>query len=218
MVRSSDTAIRKINDFFYSYPMIVYKRGETILRAEDCPLGVYYLKSGYVHQYIISPSGETFMVHIYKPGSFFPLTWILNDAPNIYHFDAMGPTHIVRAPKDVFNQFLRENPDVLYYATQRLAAGISGLVNRVGQLVLDDAFTKTVLLLLYYADNFGENMTEGVMIQLPLAHREIASWIGTTRETASLQVETLKKKGLVTVRDRQIIVRDIAALRKEIKR
>lgn len=217
MIKQPEAVIQKLNNFFSAYPTIIYKRGETIIRAEDCPLGVYYLKTGYVHQFIISPSGETFMVHIYKPGSFFPLTWIINDVQNIYHFEAMTSTHIVRAPKDVFNQFLRDTPDVLYYATQRLAAGISGLVNRVGQLVLDDAFTKTIMLLLYYAENFGENTPEGVALQLPLAHREIASWIGTTRETASLQVETLKKQGLVIIRGRQIIIKDVAILQKQIK-
>ncbi len=218
MVRQSETAVQKINDFFASYPAIIYKRGETILRAEDCPLGVHFLKTGYVHQYIISPSGETFMVHIFKPGSFFPLMWVVNDTPNIFHYDAMVTTHIVRAPKEEFITYLKTNPDVLFYATQRLAAGLTGLVNRVGQLVLDDAYTKTVLLLLYYADNFGEETPEGIALQLPLAHREIASWIGTTRETASLQIETLKKKGLVAFRGRQMIIQNIAALQKEITR
>jgi len=218
MFKSSDDVVRKVDDFFSLYPTIVYKRGETILRAEDCPLGIYYLKSGYVDQYIISPSGETFMVHIFKPGSFFPLMWVINDTPNIFHFDAMTSTHIIRVPKESFIEFLHKYPDVVFYATQRVVAGLSGLVNRVGQLVLDDAFTKAVLLLLYYADNFGEKSSEGVAIKLPLTHREIASWIGTTRETASLQVETLKKRGLITVRGRQLIIQSIAALQKEMSR
>jgi CRP/FNR family transcriptional regulator len=218
MVDQADSVIRKLDIFFASHTPMAYKRGETIVRAEDAPLGVYYLKSGFVHQYIISPSGETFMVHIFKPGSFFPLMWIVNNTPNIFHYEAMTPTHIVRAPKDQFNAFLRENPDVLYYATQRLAAGLSGLVNRVGQLVLDDAYTKTILLLLYYADNFGEKTAQGIELKLPLAHREIASWIGTTRETASLQVETLMKKGIIATKGRQIIIRNMAQLQKEITR
>lgn len=218
MIRQSEAVIRKLNDFFGSYPTIFYKKGETILRAEDSPLGVYFLKSGYVHQYIISPSGETFMVHIYKPGSFFPLMWVVNDTPNIFHFDSMSTSQIIRAPKDAFTAFLKENPDVLFYATQRLAAGLSGLVNRVGQLVLDDAYTKTVLLLLYYADNFGEKTPQGIAIQLPLAHREIASWIGTTRETASLQVEHLQKKGIIAAHGRQLVIRDLAQLQKEVSR
>lgn len=216
MIRQSDAVLKKITDFFSSYPETVYRRGETILRAEDGPLGVYFLRKGYIYQYIISPSGETFMVHIFKPGSFFPLMWVVNDTPNTFHYDSMGASRVVRAPKEEFRSFLQSNPDVLYVAAQRLAAGLSGLVTRVGQLVLDDAYTKTVLLLLYYAQNFGEPVDEGVLIQFPLAHREIASWIGTTRETASLQVESLIKKGLLTTRGRLLIICDIQALQREI--
>lgn len=218
MTKQSGSVLEKVTDFFSSYPETVHKRGETILRAEDSPAGVYFLKRGYVHQYIISPSGETFMVHIFKPGSFFPLMWILNSTPNAFHYESMTTVHLIHAPKEDFLAFLKTNPDALYYATQRLAAGLSGLVTRVGQLVLDNAYTKTILLLLYYADNFGEATNDGLLIRFPLAHREIASWIGTTRETASLQVESLVKKGLLKTRGRLLIIRDLKVLQKEVNR
>lgn len=217
MTKTDPQAVKNIDSFFSRYQPMAYKKGELILRAEDVPFGVYFLKSGFVRQYLLSPSGETFIVHIYKPGSFFPLTWILNDTPNVYHFEAMTPVTVIRAPKDVFLEFMHQHSDVLYYATQRLALGLAGFVSRVAQLVLDDAYTKTILLLLYYADNFGENVKEGTMLTIPLTHREIASWIGTTRETASLQVETLVKKGLLSTKGRLLIIRDINTLQKEIR-
>jgi len=218
MVKLSEMALEKVEGFFASHSEIIYKKGETILRSEDSPLGAYYLRLGFVYQYILSSSGETFMVHMFKPGSFFPLMWIINNTPNVFHYDAMTEASVVRAPKEELVVFLKKNPDVLYCATQRLAAGISGLVTRAGQLVLDNAYTKTVLLLLYYADNFGEKVNEGILIRLPLTHREIASWIGTTRETASLQVELLQKRKIVIKKGRLFIIRDIVALQREVGR
>jgi len=217
MIKADPKAVKNIDGFFAHYSSMTYKKGEFILRAEDMPYGVYYLKSGYVRQYLLSPSGETFIVHIYKPGSFFPLTWILNDTPNVYHFEAITPVTVVRAPKDVFLAFLKDHPDALFYATQRLTMGLSGFVSRVAQLILDDAYTKTILLLLYYAENFGETTQEGIALSIPLTHREIASWIGTTRETASLQVENLVKKGLLMTKGRVLIIKDPAELKKEIR-
>ncbi len=218
MIKYDAQASKSIDVFFAPFPPMTYKKGEIILRAEDAPFGVYFLKSGYVRQYLLSPSGETFIVHIYKPGSFFPLTWILNDTPNLHHFEAMTPATIVRAPKETFVDFIRSNPQALMYASQRLAAGLSGFITRVSQLVLDDAYTKTILLVLYYAENFGIKTKEGIELQIPLTHREIASWIGTTRETASLQVETLVKKGLLATRGRLLIIKDLLSLQKEISR
>lgn len=215
MIKSDERVLSALESFFAPHPVVTYKKGENILRAEDMPYGVYYLKSGFVRQYVLSPSGETFIVHMYKPGSFFPLTWVVNDTPNTYNFEAITKVVIVRVPKDAFTLFLKTHQDVLWYATQRLAAGLSGLVTRVGQLVLDDAYLKTVLLLLYYVDVFGEQTRDGVALRIPLAHREIASWIGTTRETASIQIELLQKKGIIRTQGRILVVRDITRLQKE---
>ena len=201
--------------YFGSAQELRYPKGQNILRSEDVPYGVYYLKQGYVRQYLLSPSGDTFIIHIYKPGSFFPLPWVLNDLPNLYHFEAMTDVIIARGKKEPFVEFLKNNPPVLYYAAQKLAAGMYGLVNRVGQLVLDDAYTKVALLLLYFAETFGEKHAGGTRLTVFLTHREIASWIGTTRETASLQIERLIKKGLVKADGRYIVVADMEALRKE---
>ncbi|HLD24886.1 MAG TPA: Crp/Fnr family transcriptional regulator [Patescibacteria group bacterium] len=216
-MKADAEAVKRVEAFFSSFAPIAYKKGEPILRAEDAPFGVYFLKTGFVRQYLLAPSGETFIVHIYKPGSFFPLTWIINDTPNVYHFDAMTPVTIVRVPKDDFIQFLKDHKDALFYAMQRLSAGLSGFITRVAQLVLDDAYTKTILLILYYAENFGQKSKEGVVLSVPLTHREIASWIGTTRETASLQVETLVKKKFLTTRGRTLIIRDLDALKGAIR-
>lgn len=208
-------ALSLVETFFKDAPVLEYAKGANILRAEDVPYGVYYLKSGYVRQYLLSPSGDTFIIHIYKPHSFFPLPWILNDTPNMFYFEAMTKASIVRGSKEQFLEFLDTNPSVMKYAAQRLAAGMHGLINRVGQLVLDDAYRKTVLLLLYYVDNFGETVRGELILKVPLAHREIASWIGTTRETASLQIEKLQKKGILATRGRLLVVRDLAKLQQE---
>ena len=155
-MKTDEKILKSIDAYFGSAQVLRYTKGQSVLRAEDVPYGVYYLKEGYVRQYLLSPSGDTFIVHIYKPGSFFPLTWILNDTPNQHHFEAMTPVVLARGKKEQFIHFLQENPSVLYYAAQKLAAGMCGFVSRVGQLVLADAYTNTVLLLLYFADTFGE--------------------------------------------------------------
>ena len=218
MVKADPHTVKAIEGFFSNYSPMAYKKGELILRAEDQPFGVYYLKQGYIRQFLLSPSGETFIVHIYKPGSFFPLTWIVNSTPNVYHFEAMTPASVVRAPKEEFLEFLQSDSRALFYATQRLALGLAGFVSRVAQLVLDDAYTKTILLILYYAENFGEQTEEGILLRIPLTHREIASWIGTTRETASLQVETLVKRGCLISKGRLLVIPDPLRLKGEMSR
>jgi len=219
MTARMDASVRTILEtFFGKYTRLQYNKGEIILRAEDTPQGVLYLKKGYVRQYMVSRSGVTLMLHIFKPGSFFPVTWVVNDEPNRYYLEAVTPVEIWRAPKEAVRQFLHDYPLVVYDLTRRLLLGISGLRRRIEYLVLDSANKKTILLLLYLAHNLGEKDGSHVVLPVPVTHREIAAWIGTTRETVSLQVSILKKRGFIHYRRRQLVISSFKSLAKEIRR
>ncbi|MBI3342927.1 Crp/Fnr family transcriptional regulator, partial [Candidatus Gottesmanbacteria bacterium] len=156
------------------------------------------------------------MLQLYRPGAFFPMTWVVNDTPNRYFFEAATSVSIRRAPKDDVKLFLDKHPEVLKEFLEKLLTGIVGLWSRVEQLVLESAYAKTILLLLYYAGKFGQKDNGGVTLELSPTHREIAAWIGTTRETVSLQVEALKKKKLLLSSGRQLIIPSLPALEKEL--
>jgi CRP-like cAMP-binding protein len=200
-----------VSAFFDSYTKLKYKKGEVVLRAGDPPAGVMYLKSGFVRQSFTSASGDTLVLHVYKPGSYFPMTWVINDTPNRYDFEALTPVTMMRAPKADVRKFLAEHPEVSEHFMSRILLGVSGLLSRMEHLILDSAYQKTVLLLIYHARAFADEKAKG-KLSVPLTHKEIASWIGTTRETASLQIEALKKKNLISYDRRHIIIPDVEAL------
>lgn len=214
-----DSILQKVLDtFFQKYTRMKYKKGEIILRAEDAPQGVFYLKKGFVRQYMVAESGATLMLHIFKPNSFFPMTWALNDTPNTYYYEAMTTVELWRAPKEAVKEFLLEYPAIVYNLAQRLLRGIVGIRRRMEYLVMDNAYDKTLLLLLYLAQNLGEKVEGNIVLPVPVTHREISAWIGTTRETASLQVETLKKRGIIRYRKRQLLIPSLRVLEKELAR
>lgn len=208
---------KRVAEFFKNYTRVHYKRGEVILRAGDTPSGVYFLKRGYVRMYLLSPSGDVLMFHIFRPGAFFPMTWVINGTPNSYYFDALGSVEIFRAPKEEFQEFLKNSPDVLEEFNRRILSGLTGVLRRMEMLLLDEAYPKTVKLILYFAEQFGETKgKDGAVLPIKVTHKDIASWIGTTRETASLQMETLKKQQLILYKHRAILVPSLSALRREL--
>jgi CRP-like cAMP-binding protein len=214
-----DSIVTKtLETFFGKFTRLTYRKGETILRAEDAPQGVMYLKKGYVRQYAVNLSGTTLMLHIFKPNSFFPMTWVVNDEPNRYYLEAVTPVELWRAPKEAVKKFLHEHPPVVYDLARRLLLGISGIRYRMQYLVMGSAYRKTILLILYLAHNFGEKEGSAIILPVPVTHQEIAAWIGTTRETASLQVALLKKLGLIQCFRRQLTIPSLKSLENEIAR
>jgi len=71
---------------------------------------------------------------------------------------------------------------------------------RLGRLVLDEA------------GRTGRLTRDGVEVTLPGTRDEIAARVGTVREPLSRALAALAREGLVTVRGRKLLVRDVKGL------
>lgn len=204
----------KVEVFFTQYRLLKYRKGEILFRADDAPPGVYYLKDGFIKQYIISPDGSELILHIYGPESFFPMMWALGDMPNTYFYAALTPATTFRAPKDRALQFLNENPEVVLELTKRLYHGVDGLLKRVEHLSLGTAHTRVISVLLYLARHFGKKKGKDIIIPHKFTHHDIASIVGTVRETTTRELENLMKEGIIKYEDHSLVIKDIKKLQK----
>jgi CRP/FNR family transcriptional regulator len=59
------------------------------------------------------------------------------------------------------------------------------------------------------ARQFGVKTGNAITIDLPLAHKDIASMVGITRETVSLEMKKLEQLGLITYKRNSITIKDI---------
>lgn len=206
---------RKLDTFFLQYKPLTYQKGKIILSANDPVSSIFLLKSGFVRQYYISKDGEELTLHIFKPMSFFPLMLVLSNSPNKYYFEAVSKTGVLRCPTEEVLAFIKQENDVLFDLTSRFAKGLVGLADRLEELTLGSSHYRICSLLIYLASRLGKKSKAGIEIELSLAHRDIASWVGTTRETASRQLKQLVKKKIISYKKGRFIILDFAGLRKE---
>ncbi len=95
----------------------------------------------------------------------------------------------------------------------RFAAGLVGLSDRIEKLTLWGTTAKVASLLVYLASRFGETEGKEVVIQVPFTHKDVAQWLGITRETASRQIGKIEKKGLISYRNRLIVIKNLKKLK-----
>jgi CRP/FNR family transcriptional regulator, cyclic AMP receptor protein len=202
--------------FFEDYPTTTYKKGSLILTSDEEPEGMYYLKSGFIRQYAKKADGSILYLHIYRPGSCFPLMWLFNDTRNRYNYEAMTEVVLRKAPTEKVKAFIGNHPDIMEHFLSRILLGLDGLMARMESLVLDSAYAKTILLFWYFGKTFGVKEGNKIKIAVPMSHREIALWIGTARETASVITEQLKEKGIISYRGKHYEISNVIALEREV--
>ena len=208
--------MRQVSKFFASAPEKTFQKGSIIISPEDTLEKVYYLTRGKVKQYVSNSDGEEIIIHIFRPGSFFPIMLVLGGATNRFCFQALTKCKVRISTSREVVKFLKKEPALLYDLTVRFAKGLDGLSTRLESLLGEKALDRITSLLLYLSHRFGKKTSEGIKINLPLSHQEIAKWVGLERQTVSRQMKALSNKGLIKYRRRKITLTDTKALAEEI--
>ncbi len=211
----SDFVRTKVENYFDGGKKLFFKRGEMIIRAEEQPLGVMYLKSGIVKVYTISSKGEEVVVNIFKPGSFFPMSWALNDRKNNFFYEALTEVEIHRCLRDETVTFVEKNPDVLLDLLKRVYSGLDGVLERMSYVMGEDAYERLISEILISVKRFGEKVGEDKYL-LHFSEKDLAAQTGLTRETVSREIKKLKTKNLITINKDQtmtVVLRGLQAER-----
>lgn len=48
----------KLETFFTKFKHQIYRKGEVLIRVDDEPSGIFYLKKGFIKEYAISKKGD----------------------------------------------------------------------------------------------------------------------------------------------------------------
>jgi len=197
---------------FQSGRKLVYKKGEFIIRLGESPSHVFFIESGLVKAFNISKYGEENLLIIRKENEVFPLIWAITGQEREVIYQAMTNCIVWRISREDYLDFLRNHtnalPPILDMVTEMYRIHSERIINLQYRSVRE----RLVSFLLTMAGRFGEETPEGVKINAPLRHQDIASSINTTRETANRQLSALERKDLISAKQFYITLKDIKAL------
>ncbi len=206
---------KELTNFFSQHKKIRYKKRDIIVRSGGPLPGIYYITKGFVKLSAISRDGQELLLVIFKPGDTFPLAWALQSLENKYYLEAMTSVELWQAPKEEFIAFIKRNPNTSFLLIQRLLIRLYGLLERMEYLVFGNAYQKIASVIFLSVERFGEKEGESMSIPVPFTHKDIASLVGVTRETASIELKKLENKGIIAHTGKIFLVNDVEMLKKE---
>jgi CRP/FNR family transcriptional regulator len=210
--------LKRLNPFFSQYKPLSYKKGQVILRPEDKIEYIYFIEKGYVKFYYLSPDGKELTFLIYNPGYIFPLLFtFLGNTVTRYYFEAYTPLVLRRAPRETFTELISTNTFLLFSLTQEVVVRWQELLNRMELLKLGTASQNVAYVVAFCAEQFGVKNGNSISIDIPLAHRDIASMVGLTRETVSLEMKKLEQLGLISYKRNNITIKDVESFKRKTK-
>ena len=87
---------------------------------------------------------------------------------------------------------------------------------RLRNLLFRSNRERVVHLLIEMSEKYGRQTENGLELNIKLSHQEIASLIGSTRETVTVMLGQLQSEGKIKIARRRITILDLGKLRHEV--
>jgi len=191
-----------------------FSKKEMIFLPGDKGDKVYLLKSGVVKVSKYSESGKEIILAMVNPGEIFGEMALIEKAPRENVAEAIMDSYVCIVDREQFMRYLHRNPEMSLQITKIMGLKFKRLGQKVEDLVFRNVYQRLAGLLLNLVDTYGYDKQGKTYIYVKLTHYDIASLIGSTRETTTATLNEFKREGLVEFDGRRLVILNREGLKK----
>lgn len=205
--------------FYRNYPTVKFSKGEIILHQDEIPRCVYSVKSGVVEETNITSCGCSQSISFEIIGDIFPKDWAFHKTDRtLFYYNAYTDCELYVINRDDFLTQLVYNIEFTNKMLKRMASTLIGARLQIDSLEKPNANLKLMYMFRYFCLMYGHDLKPNqVELLVPLTQQTIADHIGLTRETASIELNRLKARGIIISCKQKIYVIDTEELAKQIE-
>lgn len=192
----------------------VFRKGDYVIRPGDSPPGVFFIYEGLVKAYDITKYHEENLLIIRKEDEIFPLIWAVTGHEHQIIYQTLSPVITYRVSREDFLDFIKNNADAITPLLDMTMEMYRLHGERILNLEYRTVRERIVSFLLTMSQRFGKKTDDGLLIEVPLRHQDIASSVNASRETTSRELSALERKGLLVNKQSYTLLKDVAALKK----
>jgi len=184
-----------------------FARGSMVYLPTESSDSVFLLLNGRIKLYHLTSEGKQALLALIEPGELFGELAILGGGEREEYAEAMLKSTILRIPGQVIQNLMQQHPEVSLGVTKLMGLRRQRVEQRLKSLLFRSNRDRLTHLLLELAEKYGRFTPEGVLINIKLSHQELASIIGSTRETVTVLLGEMQDERSIDIRKRQILLR-----------
>jgi CRP/FNR family cyclic AMP-dependent transcriptional regulator len=187
-----------------------FRKGMIIFLEGDKGEGFHYVKSGKVKVLRTSDDGREHIIKILDAGEIFAEVLMFNNMPYPATAVAVEPSCIGMIRNVDLEQLVLANNVLALQLIKALSQRLIYAQQKIKNLALNDVMSRTVEILLRLSQEQGSKLDNGIIeIALDLSRQDLASLVGTTRETVTRTLSSLKKDKIIDFDGNKIRILDM---------
>ena len=192
------------------------KRGEPVYLPHEEADGILLVTEGRVKSCHTTPEGKQSILGFVDVGEVFGELSLVCDQPRNEYVETTEKTTLVLLPKRELLLITKKYPSIAMGVSKLIGVRRQRVERRLRNLLFHSNRERVIHLLLELVERYGQHDAEGVKLGIRLSHQEIASIIGSTRETVTVVLGQLSDEQLVNVSRRRLTLTNLGALAREV--
>lgn len=181
------------------------------IEGEPCK-GFYFLRNGRARIFRTGADGREQTFRLIGAGETFNEVPVFDGRPNPASVEAIEPSEAILVPAEAFARLIEQYPAVGMAILRHFAIRLRSFTELVEQISLQTVQQRLARYLYLVAREEGTVCAEGVVVGRVLTQQDLASLVGSVREVVSRTLKVMEDDGIVEVRRREFVIRDLAAL------
>ncbi|MEM9353242.1 MAG: Crp/Fnr family transcriptional regulator [Planctomycetota bacterium] len=189
-----------------------FPRGSPVYLPADYADAVLLLAEGRVKIGGFTEEGKQTILAFIEPGEVFGELALAGSTEREEYAEAVEKSSVVLMPREALEALLAENPQLALGVTKLFGLRRKRIERRLRYLLFRSNRERLVHLLIELAERYGRQNSEGVELTIKLSHQDLASIIGSTRETVTVVLGELQSEGRLSIGRRKIVLKDLPEL------
>lgn len=183
-----------------------FSKDALIVSQDDQGDALYIIERGRVKVVLYGESGREMILTMFRPGDFFGEMSLLDGQPRSANVLAMEDARLLVLSREDFMRHMRSEPAIAANILAEMSLRLRKADEIIGNLALLDVYGRVARLLIELAKKEGETTDEGIVITSRPTQQDIASMIGTSRETVSRVLSEFQRRGFLQMQGKKIVL------------
>ncbi len=184
-------------------------KGDALFAQREAADRFYLVVSGRIKLFHLSIDGQEKVVEVIGEGDTFAEAVMFMEQPCYpVHAEALGSAQVVVFNNRDYKTILEDSSDSCFKLLANMARRLHLRLSEIETLTVQNARHRVVRFLLSQLEQ-----SKGLVVELPMAKRLVASRLAMQPETFSRVIHDLKEQGILDVQGRNLHICDIKALK-----
>lgn len=206
-----------IQSFFDRETIQKVKAGTFLFQEKDPVNHIYILINGSISLGRVHMKGKEFILKILNGEELLIEYQLFKQAPK-YHFYAKALTNceIMMIKRDQFEEFVLSNSSSLSALTTWLSTRYLKAQLKCQDLIMNGKKGGLYSVLIRLCNTYGIMTENGILIDLPLTHQELANLTYGTREVIQRMLKELREQDIISYDQQKFTIKNISFLKEEV--